>query len=185
MQTLGLDPAPPRSDGRIKSLLWPTVANDTDVDHVTTQGFWICFTIAVVTLVISVVSGQYAGILDSLFFYLGGNGVRQRSRIAAACVFIVYALDTVVLGRSAAYRSGGIIRVVFGALLLANVRAVWIASKWRSAGGADESPAPLSETLTDRLSDSGPRLVWPKARFVFYAFAFLEIAALAFVLLRA
>jgi hypothetical protein len=39
MQTLGLDPTAPRTEGRLKSLLWTSVINDADVDYLTTQGF--------------------------------------------------------------------------------------------------------------------------------------------------
>jgi len=181
VQSLGLESPPSRSDGRLKSLLWPTVANDTDVDSLTTQGFWICFIVAAVTLATTLASGIYFGSVDAIFFYLAGNGVRQRSRMAAVCVFGVYALGTVLIIRNsyAGGGSSGIIRFVFCALLLANVRAIWIASKWREAGNADESPAPLSDTITDKLADRLPALLWPKARWVFYALAGLEFAGLA------
>jgi hypothetical protein len=142
--------------------------------------------VAVVTLGSSIVSGSYLAVADALFFYLGGNGVRQRSKIAAICVFVVYALGGIVVARIS-YAAGGsanIVRILLSALLLANVRAVWIASKWRSVGGVDESPPRLNETLADKIADVAPFIVWPKTRYLFYAFAFLEIGALAFVLLR-
>jgi hypothetical protein len=100
MQTLGLTP---RSDGRIKSLFWPIVANDVDVDYLTVQGLWVCFLVATVTLVIGFVSGSWlAGSLEALFYYLGGIGVRQRSRVAALSVFAAYTLAGFVLARYSA-----------------------------------------------------------------------------------
>src|ERR1035441_7627575 len=127
MQTLGLTPTP-RTDGRIKSLFWPTVANDVDVDYLTVQGFWVCLLVATITLGISIVNGTYlAGGLESLFYYLGGMGVRQRSRVAAVSIFAAYSLAGVVLARYSA-GSFGIGRILFMALLLANVRAVWLAA---------------------------------------------------------
>ena len=69
------------------------------------------------------------------------------------------------------------------ALLLANVRAVWLAARWRRVGEVDESPIRMSATLSDKISDRLPALVWPKARFVFCIFALLEIAFLVFALL--
>jgi hypothetical protein len=176
MQTLGLATSDSRSEGRLKSLFWPSVRSDMDVDYLTTQGFWICFFVAAMTLVIMVASGAYVGIVDSLFFYLGGNGVRRRSLVAAVCVFVVYAFGTIL--------TYSVVRILVCALLLSNVRAIWMASKWRSSGNVDESPAPLSETFADKLSDLLPAIVWPKTRLVFYVFAALEIAALAFVLIR-
>src|SRR4051812_37049164 len=106
MQTLGLDPSNSRSDSRLKSLFWPTVANQMDVDYLTTQGFWICFLVAVLTFILSVTSGGFGGIIEAVFFYWGGNGVRQRSRVAAACVFVLYSLESVFLAR-VTYAAGG------------------------------------------------------------------------------
>jgi len=151
-----------------------------DVDYLTTQGFWICFVVAAITAALSVASGAYFGILDALFFYLGGNGVRQRSLTAAISVFLVYSLSSVVVGGNA---YGGP-RILICGLLLANVRAIWIASRWRSSGSMDESPAPLSETIGDKLCDLLPAMVWPKTRVVFYIFAVLEIAALGLAVVR-
>jgi hypothetical protein len=186
MQTLGLDTSDSRSDGRLKSLFWPSVRSDMDVDYLTTQGFWICFVVSLATLALSVISGAFFGILDALFFYLGGNGVRRRSMVAAVGVFVVYAASTFLIARDG-YAAGGmwlIVRIVVCALLLANVRAIWIASRWRSSGSLDESPVPLTDTFGDKLCDLFPAIVWPKLRLTFYVCAVLEVAGLAWVLLR-
>jgi len=42
MQTLDLSGERKKSDGRLKSLFWPTVENAWDVDYLGQQGFWIC-----------------------------------------------------------------------------------------------------------------------------------------------
>jgi hypothetical protein len=100
------------------------------------------------------------------------TGVRRRSKVAALYVFLVYALGTRL-----AYSN---LRILLCGLLLSNVRAVWLASRWRSSGTVDDSPAPLG----DKLSDLFPVLVWPKTRVVFYVFAPLEIAGIALVLIQ-
>ena len=41
MQTLGLTGEDKRSDGRLKSIFWPTVDNAWDVNYLGQQGFWI------------------------------------------------------------------------------------------------------------------------------------------------
>jgi hypothetical protein len=181
MQTLGLTPTR-RTDGRIKSLFWPTVGNDVDVDYLTAQGFWVCFLVATITLAASILSGTYlAGGVESLFYYLGGIGVRQRSRVAAVSIFVAYTLAGFVLARYSA-GSFGIGRVIFMALLLANVRAVWLAANWRRIGETDESPIRMSDTLSDKISDRLPPLIWPRARLVFYLFALLEVGFLILAL---
>lgn len=50
MQTLDLSGQSKKSDGPLKSLLWPTVENAWDVDYLGQQGFWICLFIAILSL---------------------------------------------------------------------------------------------------------------------------------------
>ena len=51
MQTLGLSSDGKRTDGRLKSIFWPTVENAWDVNHLGQQGFWICLVIGVFQLI--------------------------------------------------------------------------------------------------------------------------------------
>ena len=50
MQTLDLSGESKKSDGRLKSLLWPSVDNAWDVDYLGQQGFWICLIIGALNL---------------------------------------------------------------------------------------------------------------------------------------
>src|SRR5690348_3699213 len=98
MQTLGLSDSTPRTESRLKSLFWPTIRNDGDLDYLTEQGFWICFVVAAVTEVFSWIAGHpLAGLFDSPFFFFGGVGVRMRSRLAAILIFWVYLLSGIAL----------------------------------------------------------------------------------------
>ena len=176
MQALGLTPQEP-SEGRIKSLFWPKIVNVADVDNLTNQGFWLCFIIAAITMLISIVGGIYFMILDAVFYYLGGNGVRQRSKAAAIFVFGTYAAET-LLHWKVSYAGGGtgeIARIFFSALLLSNVRAIWMASNWRKNGGDDEAAFVLNETFADKLSGVWARAVWGRLRIVFFILAAVEI----------
>ncbi|HEY1205782.1 MAG: hypothetical protein ABSH46_12320 [Bryobacteraceae bacterium] len=179
MQTLGLSDSTPRSESRFKSLFWPTIRNDVDLDTVTTQGFWICFLVAVITLVWCILTRQVlVGVFDAVFFFLGGVGVRQRSRVAAVCVFGAYLVGGLVWGFN-------VVRIIFLALLLANVRGIWLSYRWERS--ASEPPPPrLTQTLPDRLSDELPVFLWPKVRVLFYVLAALELGgALLLLLARA
>lgn len=176
MQTLGLSDSTPRSESRFKSLFWPTIRNDVDLETVTTQGFWICFLVAAVTLGVSVFTGQaVGGAFESAFFFLGGTGVRQRSRVAAVCVFVAYLLGSLVAGL-------GVVRIIFLALLLANARGIWLSYRWERSA-AEPPPVRLAQTLADKLSDQLPTFLWPKTRVLFYVFATIEVGAMMALLL--
>ena len=70
MQTLGLSNPEPRSEGRFKSLFWPTIKTADDVDYLGTQGFWVCTLVAALSFVVGVLSGHaLIGIVVLLFFY--------------------------------------------------------------------------------------------------------------------
>jgi len=97
MQTLGLSDSTPRTEGRFKNLFWPTIRNEVDVDYLGRQGFWVCFSVAAFTLIFNLFNGFFvAGIFEALFFFLGGVGVRSRSRFAAVVVFSAYFLSSLV-----------------------------------------------------------------------------------------
>jgi hypothetical protein len=194
MQTLGLSESTPRSEGRLKALLWPTIHNDTDLEYVTEQGFWICAIVSAVSLwgllKINSLPIQIVGFLEVLFFFLGGIGVRQRSKFAAIAVLVAYsagyALRVAAVGASmvnqvATQSMGGIVGIVIIALLLANVRGVWQAAAWQRP--ADEPPPiRLAETFKDKFVDRMPEIVWPKARIVFNILAGLEFVLIALAL---
>jgi hypothetical protein len=92
-----------------------------------------------------------------LFYYLGGVGVRERSRYAAAIILCLYVSDTLTSGLS-------VVRVIFGALLVSTLRATWIASAWK--GDSEEAilPSRLNQTWGDKFSDQFPSWLWPKVR---------------------
>jgi hypothetical protein len=174
MQTLGLADAGERSDGRLKSLFWPSVQSGADVDYLGAQGYWICSLIGVVSFVFSLLQGRpFLAITFLLFFYFGGVGVRQRDPLAAGMVFLFYAVDTVTTVIFMVFASpwGMIVfRIFVTALLLSNVRATWIASKWKTDSEEAALPPRLNETWSDKFADQLPAILWPKARIAYYIF---------------
>jgi hypothetical protein len=174
MQTLGLADAGERSDGRLKSLFWPSVQSGADVDYLGAQGYWICALIAVVSFVFSLMQGSpLLAITLLLFFYFGGVGVRQRDPLAAGMVFLFYAVDTVTTVFFMVFASPwgmSVFRILVTALLLSNVRATWIASKWKTDSEEAALPPRLNETWSDKFADQLPTVLWPKARIAYYIF---------------
>src|SRR2546427_1257975 len=130
MQTLGLSDSTPGTESRLKSLFWPTILNEGDVDYLTQQGFWICFLVALITLFANCISGSIlTGVFESIFFFLSGIGIRERSRFAAISAFSAYLLSALVLQRYTG-QGFGIVRLIFLALLLANIRGMLLLARW-------------------------------------------------------
>ena len=165
METLNISDQTPRSESRLKTLFWPTLENDVDVDTVTRQGFWLCVVVGVASLVFSSIVGQLAGgLIEGGFFLLAGMGVRRRSITAAMGALAVYSLSTLILLRVGQF---GVVRILMMALLLANVRGIWLTARFR-AEETEPPPLPMESTWSERLSDRLPIAVWPWGRGIFY-----------------
>ena len=172
MQTLGVSDTTPRSESRLKSLFWPSVESASDVDSLGSQGYWVCAIVAVFSLVVLVLAHQVLyGVCVFLFYFFGGVGVRERSRFAAIVVFVMFALDTVLGG-------AGVLRILLAALLLSNVRAIWIASGWKSDSEQAAPPPRFSDTWSDKFADQLPPFLWPKIRILYYIYS---LALFAFI----
>lgn len=116
------------------------------------------------------------GAFEGTFFFLAGLGVRQRSRVAALTAFSAYLLSALVLQRYTG-NGFGILRIIFLALLFANIRGNWLSARW--AKDQQTTPTPrLNQTLGDKLSDQFPVFLWPKVRFLFYVLVGIEITLL-------
>jgi hypothetical protein len=165
---------------RLKNLLWPDVASNADVDYLTTQGFWICFLVALEELAVGAAYGNPTRLVSAIFFYFGANGIRLRSRIAAVGLFVVYALGMIPVGVlwSVYFSSvwGTAVRSLLGLLLLANLHAIWIAAKWPV-----RPPLDTSNKLSGRL----PGIVWPKTRYLFFVWVALRILAFVYAVYAA
>jgi hypothetical protein len=132
MQTLGLSDAMPRSEGRLKSLFWPSVQSSNDVDYLGTQGYWVCAIGGLISGVFLVFLGSpWIGLLVFVFIFSVawalGNAVLMR-QVAS---FVAYFVEMLVAGL-------GFVKIVLCALLLANFRATWMASRWKP-----DSPKPF------------------------------------------
>jgi len=178
MQSLNLSGETRKSDGYLKSLFWPAVDNAWDVDYLGQQGFWLCFIIAIFSLVMvaitisdlptpvmRIVIGGI-GLIDCFVYLVGGMGVRQSSAPAAIIVFALY-----ILTQLAAGRPPGVLTLIFAAVLLSNVRATILASRWKPATEDEDRPTRFNETFRDKLVDQLPPRVWPILKYPFYLFA--------------
>ncbi len=175
MQTLGLSSESKRSDGRLKSIFWPTVENAWDVNYLGQQGFWICVIVGLLQALVGVFSGNpvllVAYVAMALVFLAGGMGVREANWPAAAMVFALFFCD--ILYTLAVGRLPGILTIVCAGILLSNVRAAFLASEWRPAQEGEDRPTRFNESFRDRLVDQWPPRVWPVLQVPFFALAAL------------
>jgi hypothetical protein len=163
-----------KSDGWVKSLLWPTVDNAWDVDYLGQQGFWICLLIAVASCIFILVFAQTVdqpavrrlelilAITTFFVFFVGGMGVRQASWPAAAIVFVIFAVNQLASGHP------GILSIIIGAVLLSNLRATYLAAHWKQPADDEDRPMRFNETFRDKLVDQLPPRAWPILRIPFY-----------------
>lgn len=161
MQTLGISESTPRSEGRLKALFWPSIENATDADYLGVQGYWVCAIAATLTALLLLLAGEW--IYASLFFaflFLSGVGVREHSFYAATAILIFFVMDTLITGV-------GVVRVIILGLLVSNLRATWLASRWKPDSEQAEEPPRMAESWGDKFSDQLPRWLWPKLR-IFY-----------------
>jgi hypothetical protein len=182
METLGLSESTPRSESRLKSLFWPSIQNGADVDYLGLQGYWVCAVAAALSFALTVIAGNpVLAVTVLVFYYVGGVGVRERSRYAATAVLALFVADTLVTGPS-------VLRILIGALLLSNLRATWIASRWKSGTEEAALPPRLNETPGDKFADELPQWLWPKVRIPYYIFSggvlLITAAGVAIMLLR-
>jgi hypothetical protein len=175
MQTLNLSGEPKKSDGRLKSLFWPTVENAWDVDYLGQQGFWICIVIAILSFAFILFAAfeftnpasrgvvLTLGVVFSFAFIVGGMGVRESSWPAAAMIFTLYVVDQLASGRPPS-----VIPIIIGGVLLSNLRATFLASRWKPAAEGEDRPTRFNETFRDKVVDQLPPKLWPILRIPFF-----------------
>jgi|SRR5215510_15056557 len=184
MQTLGLSDSTPATDNRLKSLFWPSVKTASDVDYLGTQGYWICTLVAVSTFIFALVANQMLfGLLYLVFYYLGGVGVRERSRYAATVVLVMYVAETLLFWKRM-LPGTMVAHVILSALLLSNLRATWIASHWKPESEDAVLPPRLSATWSDKLADQLPMWLWPQMQILYYIYSAGFMVMMAIVWLR-
>jgi hypothetical protein len=179
MQTLGLSDSTPRTDGRLKSLFWPSVKTSSDADYLGSQGLWVCSAIGVLSFVVLAISGKpFMGLFILVLYYLTGVGVREGSRYAAGWAFVTYFGEMIVTGPH-------VVKVLVSALLLSNFRAIWIASRWKPESPEYAPPPRWSETWSDKFADVWPTWLWPRLRIPYYilSVAYLLLFVIGLVLM--
>ena len=183
MQTLGLATPQQATDGLFKRLFWPTITNQYDVDLVGQQGFWVCVVVAVLSVVLLLVSGNFLlAVLVGVTYVLGGSGVRERSIAAAVLIFCCYLVDRLTSVQMMYLGLGGsnpLVGLVALMLLFANVRGTVLSRRWQASGTSlevAELPERSTGSFLDRVANAMPAAVWPVGKYFFFPFAGLLLA---------
>ena len=97
---LGLSASTPPTEGRLKSILWPSIRNQTDIDYLSRQGFWLCLIPAFQSLLFAVIYRRVHSIRVVflgyfLFYAFAAIGIRERDRFAALAAFVVFLLTLI------------------------------------------------------------------------------------------
>jgi hypothetical protein len=176
MQTLGLSDSTAQSESRLKSLFWPSIQSANDVDYLGSQGHWVCVTVGLWTCLVTALQGHWiAGVFSLLFYYVGGMGVRERSRYAASVILAFFVMDVIagiaMAGPVAIGSASGVIRVIILGLLVSNLRATWIVSRWKPDSPEAALPPRFNATWGEKIGDQLPMRVWPKIRILYYIFS--------------
>lgn len=169
MGYLGLDETVVKDENLFQRLFWPS-DHAAETDYLGQQGFWICVGVAVLSLIVLVVRGEWiSGLLTFAFFALGGIGVREHSVGAATLVALAFWMNQVSGAISG--RFPGFLSLAAGCLLLANIRGTYVAARWKLRGDPEAFPERLKTTLKERFVDQMPMRVWPRARVGFFILA--------------
>ncbi len=192
MQTLGLSDSTSRTEGRLKSLFWPSIQSGADVDYLAVQGFWVCTIVGLASLTFSTIAhAPVTGVLVFLLFHLGGVGVREHNPFAAAVMLIYYLFDFLASFVFLLLNSPGIgvVRIIVIGLLLSNLRGTWIAGNWKPDSEEAILPPRLGDTFFDKVADKWPAFIWPKVKVIYYIFSVgylaLVVAGLIVMSIRA
>lgn len=129
--------------------------------------------VAVIQVFLGLGSGSpivhIASVAATLVFLMGAMGVREASWPAAAMVFALFFTD--ILYTLAVGRLPGVLAIICAGVLLSNVRAAFLASRWKPASEGEDRPTRFNEDLRDLLIDQLPSKAWPILQIPFFSLA--------------
>jgi hypothetical protein len=119
MQRLGLSYTP-KTESRLKELLWPDVNNIVAIKTVCHTGMWVCFIVGGFSAVFDALAENWITVLMTIgIFGAIGIGIRRCSRVAAVLAVLFY------VGSQILVRSFSVVSVIFSFLFISSARAAF------------------------------------------------------------
>lgn len=177
---------------------WPLVSNADDADRVEHLNYWLCVSYAGWNLFSGFLSlfvyrttppslvSILIVIFIAIFYFLGGNGVRQNS-VAAAWGMAIYT-SVPVLQRLLEHNFNSTIFLFFlGSLVV--LRGTVLTARWRRAEAAMPDPLRLADILpfqfstglSRSMSNRWPPVLWHRLQWLFWLFGTIAIAESIFL----
>jgi hypothetical protein len=139
MQTLGLSDSTPKSEGRLRALLWPRIHSDVAAATAAQNAMYAGFAVGALTAIFVLLRmTPVSGFLDAALFVMLGIGVRQFSITASILALLLYAINVVTFTIHGVLGSGIVVAVIITSLFISAVRAALF---MRSHPGALEATA--------------------------------------------
>ena len=117
MQQLGLAYTP-KTQSRLRELLWPDVDNPVAIKTVCHTGMWVSFVVGGLTALFTIIGGHLLGGFVTGAILIG-IGIRKYSRVAAILGVLLY------LGPQIATASISVVSVIFAFLFISSLRATF------------------------------------------------------------
>jgi hypothetical protein len=124
MQTLGLSDSTPKSEGRLRALLWPSIGSDVAASTVAQNAMYAGVGVgAVTTIFVLLRITPVSALLDAFLFVILGFGARQFSITASILALLLYVTNVVTSILHGVIGAGGVIAVIITSLFISSIRA--------------------------------------------------------------
>ncbi len=164
----------------IRSIFWANLDNDLEIHAAARFGFFACLFVSSLALVSGLIGGTpLAALVDILFFFMAGLGVRQFSRLATVAALAMFTVERIVQLAAGQVRFFNIVGIVVGAILFNALRAAYAAYETKLTNSGDPAGSGSPNEIVRRIDDL-PRTLWPKLQMAFQ-FYLVGLIALMFI----
>jgi signal peptidase I len=150
MQTLGLADSTPKTEGRLRALFWPRIANEVDAATAAQNAMYGCLALSILNAALALFRVlDSSAWLYSVLLALLALGIRQFSITAAIMALTLYVVNLIASALQGALGVGIVIAIILTGLFLASVRAAFFMRQFATADS--ERAAPVERGVLARM----------------------------------